>query len=331
MQTFWQGKRVLVTGGAGFIGSHVVRALLNAGAEVTTTLYRGEETGDRIRALEHRITIRPADLTSFDECMDLCRGQDAVFSLAHLDGTVEFKKSRPAHILRENMLVSLNLLSAAGRRGVERFLLTSSAEVYPVSATAPIAEADAFSDMQDRPTDGYAWSKRMSELAVPTFAKEFGLRVAIARPNNVYGPGDYFDYTRGRVVPRFIRTVADGADRIVIWGTGEATRTFLFVEDLARGMLLLAEKYATGDPVNLSGEEEISIRDLAALIVRLFGRSVEIVCERDKPSGPLRRQPDTRKAREILGFVPAVSLEQGLRCTIDSYVSQRPKACERPA
>jgi GDP-L-fucose synthase len=325
MHDFWRGKRVLVTGGAGFIGSHVVRALLERGCEVTTTLYRGEENTDKISEIQDRISVRAVDLTRIEESMEVCHGQNVVFSLAHLDGTVEFKKSRPAYILRQNLLITMNLLEAAGRSGAERFLLASSAEVYPLSAPAPTSEDQAFRDMGDRPSDGYAWSKRMSELAVRTFAKEYGLQVAIARPNNVYGPGDYFDYARGRVIPRFIRTVADGADRIVLWGTGEASRTFLFVEDLVRGILLLAEKYPEADPVNLAGDEEISIRDLAALIIGIFGRDVEIVCERDKPSGPLRRRPDTTKAREVLGFSPAVPLETGLRLTIQSYLSQASK------
>ena len=325
-ENFWTGKDVLVTGGAGFIGSHLVRALVNLGARVSTTVYRGQETAERIRDLEHVVSIHEADLSRIEDCVEVCRGKNAVFSLAHLDGTVEFKRSHPAQILRVNTLITLNLLEAAGRSGTERFLLTSSAEVYPGSASTPLREAEAFQDMTDRPTDGYAWSKRISELTVHTFAKEYGLQVAIARPNNVYGPGDYFDDNRSRVIPRFIRNIASGVDELKIWGTGEAARTFLYVEDLVRGLLLLAERHAQADPVNLSGAEEISVRDLAALIVRIFGREVRIVCQADKPSGPLRRKPDTTKAREILGFVPRIGLEEGLRRTIHSYLATASRA-----
>ena len=326
MQDFWQGQEVLVTGGAGFIGSHLVRALVGQGALVTATVYRGHETSMRFRDLEDSISVRPVDLTRMEDCLDVCRGKSAVFSLAHLDGTVEFKRAHPAQILRQNTSITLNLLEAAGRSGVQRFLLTSSAEVYPLSAATPLREAEAFQDMTDRPTDGYAWSKRISEMAVHTFAREYGIKVAIARPNNVYGPGDYFDYDRSRVIPRFIRSVADGAREIGIWGTGEAARTFLFVNDLVQGLLALAERHAEGDPVNLSGDEEISVRDLAALIVRIMGRDIPVVCDPNMPSGPLRRKPDTTKAREILGFVPRIGLEEGLRRTIDAYLSAPPRA-----
>ncbi len=320
---FWEGKQVLVTGGAGFIGSHLVHALVGEGAHVTATVYRGHETSERLRDLEDGISVRAVDLTSLEDCLEVCDGKNAIFSLAHLDGTVAFKRAHPAQILRQNTSITLNLLEAAGRSGAERFLLTSSAEVYPISASTPLQEADAFQDMTDRLTDGYAWSKRISELSVHTFAKEFGLKVAIARPNNVYGPGDYFDFDRSRVIPRFIRSVTDGVSEISIWGTGEAARTFLYVDDLVRGLLLLTEHYAEADPVNLSGDDEISIRELAELIVRIFDRQVRIVCEPDKPSGPLRRKPDTSKARQILGFTPTIGLEEGLRRTIEFYLRPR--------
>jgi nucleoside-diphosphate-sugar epimerase len=157
----------------------------------------------------------------------------------------------------------------------------------------------------------------MSELATQLFAHEYGVPVAIARPANVYGPGDDPDPGRGRVIPAFIRSVFEGQP-IVIWGDGEQVRSFLYVEDLARGILDLAEKHAVCSPVNFSGEA-ISVRGLAEMIMRIAGRTVEIRCERDKPAGAPVRVFDNSKAEQVLGFRPRVSLEEGLARTVAAY------------
>ncbi|HSM79399.1 MAG TPA: NAD-dependent epimerase/dehydratase family protein [Bryobacteraceae bacterium] len=323
MTDFWRGKRVLVTGGSGFIGSHLVRKLAGLGAEVTAAVYGMELAagGVGMPAIPG-VLFRSADLTHLEQCMELCRDQSAVFSIAHADGSLAFKKARPAYILRQNTLITLNMLDAAVARGVDRFLLASSAEVYPHDAVSPTVEDEAFRNMSDRLTDGYTWSKRISELAARIYVQEHGLKVAIARPNNVYGPKDYFDEARGRVIPMFIKRAVEGTEPILIWGTGETVRTFLYVDDLVRGLLDLLEKYPECDPVNLGGDEEITLRALAETVVRLSGRDVRIVCDTTKPSGAARRMSDISKARRVLGFQPTVSLEAGLKLTLDSYLSE---------
>jgi nucleoside-diphosphate-sugar epimerase len=317
---FWTGKRVLVTGGTGFVGSYVVRALLDKGAVVTTTAF-SNTTVPGIDLLRQPVTVIEADLREPHDCERIAAGQEIILNIAHADGSMMFKRKRPAYLFRQNMLITLNMLEAACRNGVQCFLLTSSSEVYPMDAPAPIAESESFRGLADRPTDGYSWSKRMSELAAQLFAHEYGIRVAIARPANVYGPGDDLDPARGRVIPTFIRNVFEGQP-IVIWGDGEQVRSFLYVEDLARGMLDLAEKHAVCSPVNFSGEA-ISVRALAEMVMRIAGKKVEIRCERDKPAGAAMRVMDSSKAERVLGFRPTVTLEEGLTRTIAAYEAAR--------
>ena len=313
MSGYWQGRKVLVTGGSGFIGSHVVRALVRQGAHVRASCTSVDKCY-RLADLQDRVEIVAADLCEPHDAERVCRGQDAVISLAHSDGSLAFKRSRPAYLFRRNMLITLNLLDAAAQQGIKRFLLTSSSEIYPLDAPVPTAEHQTFFGPADRPNDGYVWSKRMSELATTLFAHEYGITVVVARPSNIYGPDDDFEPARGRVISSFIRqALAD--EPIVIWGDGGQIRSFLYVEDLAAGILALAEKGRQGDAVNFAGEE-ISIGDLASLVVRLCGSSSVIRFEPDKPAGPRNRSFDSTIAAHLLGFHPSVPLETGLVRTI---------------
>jgi len=321
---YWCGRHVLVTGASGFIGSHVTELLVARGAKVTATtpLSPNHINSLNLQSVRERITVTAVDLTRLEDCMKVCRNQEVVINAAHVDGSVAFKQARPAFIFRQNMLITLNMLEAACRNNVDRFLVMSSAEVYPPEAPVPAPESEGFMGLPSRLTDGYAWSKRMSEFAAEVFAREYGLKVAIARPSNVYGPRDHFDAHKGRVIPMFIKRIFQGEEVITIWGTGEQMRSFLYVEDLARGLLDLVEKHPQCDPINFSGVEEITIKGLARLIVTLSGKEVEIVCDPTKPSGPSRRISDTTKARQVLGFTPTTSLERGLRRTIEAYRQQ---------
>ena len=321
MSEFWRHRKVLVTGGSGFIGSHVVDRLVSLGAQVTATVFQNAANLDNLAGVQNHIRTRVVDLTRLDDCLEVCRHQDVVLSIAHADGSVAFKKNRPGYILRQNMLITLNMLEAASRSGVERVLITSSAEVYPLDAPVPTPEPEAFRKA-DRLSDGYAWSKRMSEVAAQIWTQEYGTKVAIARPNNIYGPRDYFDEEKGRVIPMFIKNALRADRPILIWGTGETVRSFLFVEDLARGFLELIEKYPQCDPVNFGGDEEVTLRTLAETVVRLTGSKVEIVCDLAKPSGAAKRTTDIAKAQELLGFRPTVPLEAGLSRTIEAYLKQ---------
>jgi GDP-L-fucose synthase len=321
MSDHWRSKKVLVTGGSGFIGSHVADRLVSLGAQVTATVFQDPVGLANLDHVRDRIRVREADLTRLDDCLDACYGQEVVFNVAHADGSVAFKKNRTAYILRQNMLITLNMLEAASRSRVERFLVTSSAEVYPLDAPVPTLEGEAFTK-SDRLADGYTWSKRMSELAARIWTHEHSLQIAIARPNNIYGPRDYFDEGKGRVIPMFIKHAVDEDKPIVLWGDGNAIRSFLYVEDLARGFVDLVEKYPECDAVNFGGDEEISLRELAELVLRISGSKVKVICDTTKPAGSPKRTTDISKARQILDFRPSISLETGLSRTIEAYKKQ---------
>lgn len=318
---YWNGRHVVVTGASGFIGSHVTELLVAKGAKVTATtpLVHPRANSLNLQSVSEKVAIVPSELTRLENCLQVCHNQEVVINAAHVDGSVAFKRARPAHIFRRNMLITLNMLEAALRSKVDRFLVMSSTEVYAPDAPIPTRESEGLSGLPARLTDGYTWSKRMSELAAEFFAREYGLKVAIARPGSTYGPRDDFDERRGRVIPMLIKKVCGGDESVTIWGTGEQRRSFLYVEDLARGLLDLVEKHPQCDPINFSSDEQITIRGLAELIVRLSGRSVRILCDPDKPSGPMDRTADNTKAKQILDFRETTPLETGLRRTIDMY------------
>lgn len=315
---FWTGRRVVVTGAGGLIGSWTAELLAARGAQVTATVRPGSEARMPARP---NLAIVPCDLECRSSCLALLENQHAVFSLAHADGSAEYKRRHPASLFRRNLSISLNLMEAAAEHHVERILLASSAEVYSAGVPEPATEADGFRHLDGTLTDGYSWSKRMTELSASLYAREHGIRVAIARPSNVYGPRDSFDPARGRVIPMFIRRILAG-EPLTLWGDGQQVRTFLFVEDFARGAIELLERGAVGEAVNFAGLEEISIIELARLISRLAGRDAVIECDSSKPSGVVRRVLNTDKARALLQFEPRVGLEEGLRRTIDSFIAQ---------
>lgn len=325
MSDFWKKKKVLVTGAGGFIGSHLAELLVKKGARVTAAVYKGSKRAnlDNLEQASKKIKIIETDLTRLDDCLKVAQGQVIIFNLAAQDGSVSFKKQHPAFIFRQNLLINLNMLEAAHKVGAKRFLVMSSAEVYPPEAVVPILESEGFVGTPVKATEGYAWSKRMSEFAAQTFSQEYGLEIAIARPSNVYGPRDYFEGPKCRAIPVFIREAfSNTGSSIVLWGTGEQSRSFLYVEDLVRGLIDLVEKYPNCDPVNLGGVEEITIKDLAHLIVKLSEKDVKIECDLSKPTGSPRRVCSVEKAKETIGFKPSVSLEQGIKQTIDFYKSR---------
>jgi nucleoside-diphosphate-sugar epimerase len=322
---FWKGRRVLVAGGAGFIGSHLTELLLTKGADVTVTMSPSQSSNGakNIYHVIDKINIVQADLTDYQACRNVCLNQDVVLNTAHVDGSAAFKKKHPAFIFRQNMLITLNMLEAASKLDVGNFLIISSTDIYPSDAPVPTPELSVFEGLPSQQTDGYAWSKRMSEFAAEIFMREksTNLKISIARPSNIYGPRDYYYSQKGRVIPMFIKKVLLSDDPIVIWGSGEQFRTFLYVEDLARGLLDLVELYPGCGPVNFSGAEEISIRNLAELIIKLSERKVELICDPTKPSGPYRRLPDITKAFDKINFRPQTTLAEGLRRTIDQFQS----------
>lgn len=314
---FWSRKRVVVTGGAGFIGKHVVDTLCRGGALVTVPILPGQPN-DRVLAFTEGVRVLPADLTCLENCLHLCRGQEAVVNLAALDGSVEFKRRHGARIFRNNTLITLSMLEAARLSGVERFLVMSSAEVYGADAPVPTPETAATMSQPSGATALYAWSKRVGEVAGQAYAQDYGLKIAIARPTNVYGPGDHFG-EGGRVIPDLIERVLAGENPIKVWSSGEQTRSFLYVDDVAEALLALLERYPEADPVNLGSSREIAIKDLAELVIRISDRDATVEVDTSKPAGSPRRVLDLTKAQEILGFNETIALEEGIERTLHDH------------
>lgn len=316
---FWEGKKVLVTGGAGFIGSFTVERLLRegAGVKVVDNLENGRL--ENLRSCKEAITFVEGDLRDGKVCVEACQGMEVVLNLAAKVGGIDFNKKHPGTMFTSNALIDTNMLEAARLCEVERYLCVSSACVYPRHSRYPTPEEDGFKDAPEPTNIGYGWAKRLAEVQSQCYAEEYGMEIAIARPYNTYGPRDHFDSDKAHVIPALIRRVLSGEDPLIVWGSGEQSRSFVYVEDVVEGMLLLTEKYPKADPVNLGSDEEIKIKDLARLIVDLCGRTCEIRFDRTKPDGHPRRNSDNTKAKEKIGFETEVPLKEGLQRTIDWY------------
>ncbi len=318
---FWDGKKVLVAGGAGFIGSHVVEELLRRGRRVSVTV-ADSLTPPRLKNLSHvkkELRLKSIDFLDPDQCLKACRGQEIVLNLAARVAGVGHNSQHHGTMFRENMLISSHMIEAARRTQVERFLIVSSVCVYPHHCGIPTPESEGSRDRPEPASEGYGWAKRMSEFLGQAYQKEFGMKIAIARPSNAYGPRDHFDTPDAHVVASLIRRAANGENPVTVWGNGAPRRNFLFVEDIARGLLDVAEKYAVADPVNLGSDEEVSIRQLAKMILKLSGSLATLRFDHSKPAGQARRCCSTDKAKKVAGFSARVSLRDGLGRTISWY------------
>ncbi|MCL4359695.1 NAD-dependent epimerase/dehydratase family protein [Patescibacteria group bacterium] len=326
MSSFWNNKRVLVTGGCGFIGSHLAGSLVRSGAGVTVMDNLSNGRVESLGGLKDHISFIEGDCRDAGAAYGACRREDVVMNLAAKVSDVSYNAAHPATMLRENLQIQTTMIDAARRAGVKQFLIVSSAVVYPADCTIPTPETEGFTGFPDNPNKGYGWAKRVNELLGSYYHEEYGMETAIVRPYNCYGPGDHFFPTPSHVVPSLIRRVIDGENPVVVWGSGKQTRAFLYVDDLVRGMMLATEKYACADPVNLGTDEEVTIRELVEAIIRLSGKEPQVRYDTDKPDGSPRRNSDNRKAREKLGFRAETSLEEGLRKTIEWYRAQIPSA-----
>lgn len=322
---FYLRKKVLVTGGAGFIGSHVVELLVKRGARVTVPVRKSTKL-DFLSGVLGDISIVHADLTDRAATDAVMKGQEIVLNLAAAKGGgIANSIERQASLFRDNMAPFLCVLDSARAAGVERFLIVSSACVYPKDTSHPTPEDEGFKDAPESSNAGYGWSKRMEEYLGQAYAEEFGMKIAIARPFNAYGPRDDFFAATSHVIPGLIKRIVTGENPLVVWGSGNQTRSFLYASDFARGLLEVCEKYPAADPLNLGSAEEISIGNLAKFIMELAGSNMNIVFDASKPDGQPRRTCDTNKANEKIGFRAEVPLREGLMNTIAWYRAEKIK------
>jgi GDP-L-fucose synthase len=318
----YRDKKVLVTGGTGLIGQPLVQKLLERGAQV------------RVASLDDPSRVHPeaefmsGNLMDWEFSKKITAGRDYVFHLAGIKGSVSLGKTRAASFFVPHLLMNTLTMEAAYRAGVERYMYTSTVGVYP--------EADVFREDDawkgpPYPGDRFpGWAKRMGELQAEAYKIEYGWdKIAIVRPTNVYGPYDNFDPQTAMVIPALIARVASGENPLVVWGDGTPVRDFLFSHDCADGMLLALERGANCTPVNLGGGHRTSIRQIAEMIGACFPVTPRIEFDPTKPGGQPLRVMDTTRAKEMLGFAPQTSVGEGLRKTVEWYLSNRAEHSKR--
>mgnify|MGYP001224526125 FL=1 len=315
----FNGKRVLITGGSGLIGRHLIKLLLESGSQVRAVV------GSRVLPsdLAEKIEIVSGDLVQSEFCKEIVKDIDYVFHLAAFIGGVKQNISHPATMLSQNLVMNSNIIRASNESTVERFLFMSCSCVYP-DKDGLLNEEISWNEPPSQSAVQFGWVKRIGELEAKSYKDEFGLKTAITRPANAFGPGDLYDKYRSHAVPALIMKAVDKVKPFKIWGDGNAKRDFIFAEDVAYGAMLALEKYSIGSPINICTGNPVSINELALKILKLSGNDgVEIVHESPNLTGALSRVLDPAKAQDKLGFSPKFSLEEGLQKTIQSYVNGR--------
>jgi nucleoside-diphosphate-sugar epimerase len=323
IQAFYRQRTVLVTGGAGFAGSHVVEALVSLGARVRVPVRQTTKLDFLDRVIDD-VEIVEADLFDAAQAHRAVQGQEIVLHLAAAKGGgITHSMQHHGSLFRGNMLAAIQILDAARDAEVERFVAVSSACVYPRDSQTPTPESDGERGAPEPTNAGYGWSKRMVEYLAGAYREEFGLNVGIVRPFNLYGPRDDFFRPSNHVIPGIVTRLFNGERPLTVWGSGRQTRSFLFVDDMVRGVLLAGLHSDVTGPLNLGSDEEISIADLAHLIVDVSGMGVDVVVDPTKPDGQPRRACDTSGARAALGFEATIPLREGMTRTIEWYLQAR--------
>ncbi len=307
MSNFWKAKKILITGGVGFIGSFVVEELIKRGALITVPI-RSEKKIRNIEHLSDKINLIKGDLLNSNFADSATKNQDIVFHLASFKKNIEFHKKYPADILRINILLTINVLEATRKNNIERLLIMSSGIV-----------SDNGFQSSNSPHFGYGWSKKFSEILSEAYSSQYGMKIVIARPYNIFGQRDDFNKESAQVVPALIRRVLAKENPFLIWGDGSQERSFLYVEDLARGLIDLLEKYPESDPIDFCGDEVVKIKDLAKMIMSIENVNLEIKFDLSKPKGSEFKNCDSNKSFEKLKFKPEISLKEGLIKTIEWY------------
>jgi GDP-L-fucose synthase len=307
--SFWGGRRVLVTGGAGFLGSCVVEKLRERGCQ--QIFVPRSRDYDLRQAEAIRRFLKEAN-------------PDLVIHLAARVGGIGANRAHPAEFFYDNLMMGVQLLHEAWRAGVEKLVAIGTVCAYPKFTPVPFSEEDFWNGYPEETNAPYGLAKKMLLVQSQAYRQQYGFDSIYLVPVNLYGPRDNFDLETSHVIPALIRKCIEAKERgdgsIVVWGTGKPTREFLYVEDAAEGILLAAERYNGSQPVNLGSGMEISIQDLVCLIARLTGFEGEIVWDTSKPDGQPRRCLDTRKAEHWFGFKAKTSFEEGLRWTVGWYV-----------
>lgn len=317
---FWAGKRVTVTGGAGFLGSFVVEKLKQRGC---SNIFIPRS--------------RDYDLVEVDSVKRLYRDArpDIVLHLAARVGGIGANRVNPGRFFYDNLMMGVQLIEQGRLHQIEKFVAIGTVCSYPKYTPVPFQEKDLWNGYPEETNAPYGLAKKMLLVQSQAYREQYGFNSIYLVPVNLYGPGDNFDPESSHVIPALIRKCleakAEGKSEIVCWGDGTPTREFLYVDDCAEAIFMAAENYDRPDPVNIGTGKEISIKELARLIVELAKFDGEIVWDATKPNGQPRRCLDTSRAKALFDFVAATELRAGLQQTIDWYISATSRGSNKPA
>lgn len=311
-------KKILVTGGNGFLGQRVVAALIVHGA-LKENIFTPRST--------------ELDLLKKEDCVKAVAGQDIVIHLAAVVGGIGANREHPGKFFYENLMMGVQLMEAARVGGVQKFVAIGTVCAYPKFTPVPFKEDDLWNGYPEETNAPYGLAKKMLLVQAQAYRQEYGFNAIYLLPVNLYGPKDNFDPTSSHVIPALIKKVYDAkqanAPFIEAWGTGSASREFLYVDDAAEGIVLATEKYDKSDPVNLGVGREIAIKDLTETICRLMDYKGEIRWDTTKPDGQPRRSLDVLRAEKEFGFRAKTRFDEGVRETIDWYMREQKNTIEK--
>ncbi len=310
----WLGRRTLVTGGSGFLGQQVVAELSERGCrDVIAPGHRAYDLVDGDATRRMLSDTRP----------------DVVIHLAARVGGIGANRAHPADFFYDNLMMGAQLMHESWRAGIEKFVAVGTVCAYPKHTPVPFKEDALWNGYPEETNAPYGLAKKMLLVQAQAYREQSGFNAIYLLPVNLYGPGDNFDPLDSHVIPALIRKVVEAKERnlpaVEVWGTGRATREFLFVRDAARGIVAAAERYDGSEPVNIGSGMEISIRDLAGLIARIVGYHGQLAFDTTKPDGQPRRCLDTSRAEEWFGFRAQTEFASGLQHTVDWYLANRPR------
>ena len=306
---FWQDKKILVTGGAGFLGSFIVDKLI-----------KEKKVNPRNIQIPRS---KKMDLRKWENCVKAVNDVPIVIHLAAKVGGIGFNKKNPATLFYDNAIMGIQPMEAARQEGVQKFVTIGTVCAYPKYTPVPFREEDLWNGYPEETNAPYGIAKKILLVQAQAYREQYGFNAIYLVLVNLYGPRDNFDPERSHVIPALIKKMVDakleGRSEVVVWGTGKASREFLYVEDAAEGILLATEKYNKSDPVNLGTGKEITVKELVGLIAELAEYKGKIVWDTSKPDGQPRRCLETSKARKEFGFEARTDFVEGLRQTIGWY------------
>lgn len=312
MSGFFEDRRVVVTGGAGFLGGYVTDGLRKRGCRNIL-----------VPRIEDYDLVRAQDITRMYEDMK----PDIVIHLAAVVGGIGANREHPGEFFYKNLMMGVQLIEQGRLRGIEKFVAIGTVCAYPKHTPVPFKEEDLWCGYPEETNAPYGLAKKMLLVQSQAYRREYGFNSIFLLPVNLYGPGDNFDVQTSHVIPALIKKCVDaidgGQDRIECWGSGNVSREFIYAADAAEGILLATEKYNSAEPVNIGSGHEIRIRELAEKIAKLTGFDGEIRRDSSKPDGQPRRRLDVSWARECFGFEAKMPFDEGLRATIDWYRASR--------